>query len=35
MYKGQLGNNQEVLKQVKENKELGDKVRDLEKKTTL
>lgn len=35
MYKGQLGNNQEVLKQVRENKDLGDKVRDLEKKTNV
>ena len=34
-YKGQIGNNQEVLKQVRENKELSDKLRDLEKRTSL
>jgi Mg2+ and Co2+ transporter CorA len=34
-YKGQIGNNQEVIKYVRENKDLADKVRDLEKKTTL
>ncbi len=35
MYKGQIGNNQEVLKYVKENKELADKVREYEKKTNI
>lgn len=35
MYKGQIGNNQEVIRQVKENKELGEKVRELEKKTQI
>ena len=34
-YKGQIGNNQEVIKYVRENKDLADKVRDLEKKTQL
>lgn len=34
-YKGQIGNNQEVLKHVRENKELADKLRELEKKTLL
>ena len=35
MYKGQIGNNQEMLKHVKENKDLIDRVRELEKKNTL
>ena len=34
-YQGQLSNNEEVLKQVRENKDLSDKVRELEKKNTL
>lgn len=34
-YQGQIGNNQEVIKYVRENKDLADKVRDLEKKTSL
>ena len=35
MYKGQIGNNQEVLKQVRENKDLADRLRDHEKKNAL
>ncbi len=34
-YKGQIGNNQEVLKHVRENKDLSEKTRDLEYKVNL
>ena len=35
MYKGQIGNNQEVVKYVKENKELSDRLRDTEKRAGM